>query len=105
MHVDSGDAAMDWANGQVPLDCCNLSCRRDLSFAVVNQVMRVQNVRGYSMLKDWRDSRPHRPHLPLLLRPDYPVVIVAFAPSSSRCLGLNRPNLTQLEKHNDTNMV
>jgi hypothetical protein len=91
MYFDSDDVAMDLANGQVPLNYCNLLYRRNLSFAVVN---RVQDVQAYSMLKDWRDSHPHH-HL----RPDYPVVIVAFAPSSSRCLGLNRPNLTQLEKH------
>ena len=98
MHVDSDDVAMDLANGQVPLNYCNLLYRRNLSFAVVN---RVQDVQAYSMLKDWRDSHPHH-HL----RPDYPVVIVAFAPSSSRCLGLNRPNLTQLEKHKfDLNLI
>jgi hypothetical protein len=78
MYFDSDDVAMDLANGQVPLNYCNLLYRRNLSFAVVN---RVQDVQAYSMLKDWRDSHPHH-HL----RPDYPVVIVAFAPSSSRCL-------------------
>ncbi len=63
--------AMDLANGQLPLDCCNLLYRRDLLFAVVNRVMRVQNIQAFFMLKDWRDSHPHHS---ILLHPDYPVV-------------------------------
>jgi hypothetical protein len=71
MYVDSDDVAMDLANGQMPLDYCNLLYRRDLSFADVNRVVTVQNVQALSMLKDGRDSHSHHP---ILLRPDYPVV-------------------------------
>ncbi len=93
MHVGLGDVAMDLANGQVQQDYYSFWCRhRDWLFEAVNQVRKARSELEYSMQKDLHGILLHR----LLLRLDYPVVTAAFAPSSNRCLGLNRPNLNQL---------